>query len=598
MIFRWGLWATFFLGLITNIHRHGGGLKIDVSPQGIFFVFTSLLAVISFVIFIEVACQGRLQRAVSAVAALLFGLAFYYCKRTAFPFSYSLLYNNLSWVLHPEGIKVFFQVAHSTFFASDFFWSFLFSILVWLSFKKRLYDPPKLFNRMTLMTVTLVVIFFVSFIQPYSYDPLTNFLRSVKTFYQPSQNVVSSEAEFRAELPKIQIHSNFKTSTPPHVFVILVESFNSRFINESTPEGVPFTPFFNELTKKHLYFPHYFSNSIQTAKGHFAALCGQVPMLRSVEFKAKSCFDRKCAPDIMQEAGYQTVFIQADPNFDTDGEKDFLLNHGVQDFAEVVRPCKTEKDRCYGIGIRDDLFLGRALNYLTAKWDSKTPLFAILATVSSHMPFNSQEEEEREIFKNPKTLKEHYLNMLRMTDNSLKVFLDSFSKSPLSKNSILIITGDHGFPTGEHGSFHNENYAYTENFGVPLLIIDSRRNLKEKFSAVQGQAFSHLNLGPTIADLAGLTVQTDFIATSIFDPGKEPSFIPFVQPYSGGFQAVLRWPFRYIFEEHKEKEYLFNLEEDPEEKTPLKISDYNKQIRQLRNEAGQIYVQQKIFECP
>lgn len=597
MSLRGSLWAMFFFGLVINIHNHGGGLKIDFSHEGIFYVFTSLLAVLCFAIFLEVSLKGQVQRTVSTLAAFIFGIAFYFCKRTAFPFSYSLFHNNSAWIFHLDGIKLFYQIAHATFFASDFFWTLLFSILIWLSSKKRPPQAPTRQTKIILMAVTTSVIFIVSFLQPYSYDPLTNFIRSVKTHHFPSKNVVSSEAEFLAELPRIEIASKFKAATKPHVFVVLVESLNSRFINKTTPEGVIYTPFLNELTKKYLYFPNYFSNSIQTAKGHFAAICGQVPMLRSVEFKTKSCFERQCLPSLMQEAGYRTFFIQADPNFNTEGERNFLRDHGIQDFAEVVKPCEQEKDRCYGIGIRDDIFFNRAINYLTNNWDSKTPLFAVLATVSSHMPFNSQEEAEREIFKKPKNLKEHYLNMLRMTDTSLKVFFDSFFKSALSKNAILIITGDHGFPTGEHGSFHNENYAFTENFGVPLLMIDTRGDLKEKFSHLQNMAFSHLNLGPTIADLAGLDVRTDFIAPSIFDDHSGQSHIPFVQPYSGGFQGVLRWPFHYIFEEHKEKEYLFNLEIDPEENNPLNIADYHKQIRQLRNEAGQIYVQQKIFQC-
>ena len=595
MILRVFVWTIFFTGLVINIHRKGGGVKIDFSFESLFFLFTSLLAVISISLLLELLENKKKQKWIAAFVAFCFGIAFYYSKRTSFPFSYSLLINNFGIFFSWTGIRLFGKLIYSTFFASDFFWSSVFCALV---FKSYSWKKSKKFNpraKVLVAGLAIVTILSVSLIQSFSFDPMTHFIRSAYHHYAPTNNVLTEIAEKKENLPSISVKTQFMNEEKPHIFLLIVESLNDRFINQKNEDGIELTPYINQLTKSALYFPNYNSNSVQTAKGHFAALCGQIPMTRAIEFKNDECFSKKCLPSILAENGYSTTFIQADPNLNYDNNQKFMLSHGFQKMPALAKPCELESHPCYGLGIRDDIFYQRFFNYLSSIPESQGPQFMVLATIANHMPFNFMPENERRIYPNPKNLKENYLNSLRMVDDSMRVFIKLFNESPKSKNSILIITGDHGFPTGEHGSNHNENFAFFENFDVPLIIIDSRRDLKNIFSPLEKRSFSHLNLAPTILDLAGISTETDFIAQSIFSSINDPVYL--VQPYSGGYQSVVSWPYSYTFEEHKQRESIYNLENDPDQKRPLKLVDYPIILPFLRTLAAQIHKQQSVFEC-
>lgn len=531
------------------------------------------------------------------MAAFIFGIAFYYHKRTSFPFSYSIISNNIDALFYLETWSVLLKIVYKTFFASDFFWSLVFSGLIFSSHyfenKKNVFSKPSLRK----LSSALSGILLVSLWQPYSFEPVSNFIRSASRFYYPNQNILSKKAQKIEFLATRPVQSSFLREKP-HIFLILIESMNARFLQKKDPHGREYTPFLNQLAEKYLFFSNYYSNSVQTSKGHFAALCGQVSHIKNIEFKNSKCMTKKCLPTLLAEQGYKNYFFQADPNYNYDGNKDFFLTHGFQKVPELVQSCLIEKTKCYGLGIRDDYLYQRSFNYLIKKHKDNQPLFAALATVASHMPFNFQPEWERALYPEPKDEREHYLNSLRMVDDSLRVFFKHLEESPFFENSIVLITGDHAFPTGEHGSFHNENFAYQENFGVPLLIVDQKNDLKKIYSERQTLPFSHHNLGPTIIDLAGLSLPTDFIAPSIFakDLKQEPIYL--VQPYSGGMYSVLDWPLKYIFESYRHKDYYYDLSSDPNEMNPISFDEDPETLTNLRWKAAAIKKQQEILNCP
>lgn len=597
MLQRLSLWSLFFIALILDLHRKGGGIKQEVTPKSLLFLMTSWIAVLCVSCLLETVRPKKLQRWLALGTAFTFAISFYYFKRVASPFSYTVLINNFEPLLDPNGLHLVGSLAYSIFYASDWGWSILFSVLIFFSYRWKPSPDWTQKIRGLIAGEAFVAIALVSLAQPYSYDPVTNFLKSAAHHYFPQENRLMAEARKIPIKTGITVKSNFPHPKKPNVFIILVESFNSRFTGQKNENGLEYTPFFNKLMRENFSLNKYFSNSIQTTKGHFAALCGQVPLIRGIEFENSDCFESRCLPELLVENNYETYFLQADPNHKYNDHEKFMLSHGIQELPQITQSCNLETDKCYGIGVADDIFYRRAFEYLNARETSGKPVFAAFATVANHMPFSSLSKEERFFYKNPQNRREHYLNSLHLTDKSFEVFFELFKKSRFADNTVLIITGDHGFPTGEHGSFHNENFAYQENFGVPFVVIDPREDLKKNFSAQENEAFSHLNLGATVMDLAGLSGPTDFIADSVFSAQGNADPIPLVQPYSGGYQSVIHWPYKYIYGEFRQSEQLFNLESDPEEKRELPLEDHQAITKKLRRFAGQIYRQQEVFSC-
>ena len=355
----------------------------------------------------------------------------------------------------------------------------------------------------------------------------------------------------------------------------------------------------NALAKDHLFFKNYFSNSIQTAKGHFAAICGQIPITKGIEFKKSACFEKQCAPGLLKHAGYRSLFFQADPNLDYDGSRNFLLKKAkFDDVPQIVGPRKADGERFYGFGIRDSAFYKRFFSRLK-ELDATTPHFFTLATVANHLPFTFLAPEENEVYPNPATFKQRYLNSLRLSDKDLAVFFDEFKRSQFFENSIVFATGDHSYPTGEHNSNHNSDFAFQENFGVPLLIVDNRQVLtKKNYSNLQNNHFSHLNLAPTFLDLAGAHHYEEFIAESIFSPTNsqnEPIYL--IQPYMGGLQAVIKYPYKIIYEEFTGNKTFYDLSKDPNEMDPLNLKTDSPEYQELTGEIEFIQHRQAAFQC-
>ena len=93
-----------------------------------------------------------------------------------------------------------------------------------------------------------------------------------------------------------------------------------------------------------------------------------------------------------------------------------------------------------------------------------------------------------------------YLASLAFADDMVGNLIKSLDKGPLSKNTIIILWGDHGYHLGEKESW--EKFALWEDTThVPLIIVDSRRT---KSGTQCESPVSLLDLYPTLIELCGL----------------------------------------------------------------------------------------------
>ena len=94
----------------------------------------------------------------------------------------------------------------------------------------------------------------------------------------------------------------------------------------------------------------------------------------------------------------------------------------------------------------------------------------------------------------------YYLNLIRDNDTSLQQIIDALDEEDLWKNTIVILTADHGEMGGSHGGLRGKGpFAYEENSKVPFIIVhpDYPAGTSEVLT-------SHLDLLPTMIGLTGL----------------------------------------------------------------------------------------------
>jgi len=386
----------------------------------------------------------------------------------------------------------------------------------------------------------------------------------------------------------------------PNIILVIMESFNANFVETRSPEGVEYTPVFNSSIPKGLYLEHYFANSIQTSKGHFAIFFSVVPSMQGKVFVhyAKNHF--YSLPRVLADNGYETVFFKANKNLDFDNTRNFLSANGFTRMDTVIPYMKEGDDEhVWGWGLQDDMFYKRFFEFLDgyreeAGGDPK-PVFAALATISNHPKFDMVPRSKRLLYPKQTTPEQVFANSLHLADKFLQSFFDEIEKRPWLDNSIVIITGDHSYPVGEHGMYSCEESFYNEFFRVPFLLI-----WKGHIEPVRvgDAAYSHMDIAPTLVDLLDLTLEKHhFEGVSMFNPKERIHPVYIVQPYSGKFLTVVHWPFKYTKHLSRDKEYLFDLASDPMEKRNLAPKVENKgKVKEMREKVEFIYMNQYLIK--
>lgn len=111
-----------------------------------------------------------------------------------------------------------------------------------------------------------------------------------------------------------------------------------------------------------------------------------------------------------------------------------------------------------------------------------------------------------------KVLKKLYDIHVREADTYVQEFFGILEKLSILKDSVVIITSDHGDEFNEHGGLSHDDKMYSELIDVPLLIYDPNRDKRE----VCDTLVSNVDMPPTIIHLFGLEPVAGFEGHSLF----------------------------------------------------------------------------------
>lgn len=428
-------------------------------------------------------------------------------------------------------------------------------------------------------------------------DPILYFFRTVLHYYQhvveiapnqiPNANELLNDGKAFRNLP-------LNTSNKKYVFFIMVESLNASALNRTTPAGMPYTPFLNRFQHQSVFLDTFYGNSVQTAKGHFAALFSVIPSISGKVFTKYDQLRISSVGSAFKNAGYQTTYYIAHHKKSFDNEYNFLTARGFDHF-ESVEDQLTESDRQHELewGVEDRIFFQRFFHYFDqqAVMSTNKRQFFTLCTIANHFPFNSIPPERRFLYKNPHSIKECYANSVYLADLGLKAFFDELNARHLAEKSIVVITADHAFPLGEHGNYHLLAGYHEESFRIPLFIC-SPGQLTPR---VIHEAHSQMDIAPTLLDLAGLPpTRNNFQGHSIFaPPSNEPIYL--IQPY-GKHLSVVCYPYKYRFYDKTYQEFAYNLRKDPMETTNI-FATLPPSLRQyFRDQRKKIYINQMLIK--
>ena len=220
----------------------------------------------------------------------------------------------------------------------------------------------------------------------------------------------------------------------PNVILIILESFSNKVIADLGGMH-DIAPNLDSLCKTSTVFTSFYSTGNRSDRG-ISALLGGYPSLLSTSIMVYPEKSRSLTllPEYFNRKNYHTSFYYGgDINFYN--LKTFVLQSNC---SQIITKADFPANlgRMSKWGVPDGYVFERALEDLKTE---KEPFMKTIYTISSHPPFDVPYSK---IDGNSNEKK--YLNSVAYADSCLGKFIDEFRKSPLWKNTLFIVTSDHG----------------------------------------------------------------------------------------------------------------------------------------------------------
>ena len=420
-------------------------------------------------------------------------------------------------------------------------------------------------------------------------EGVTFFMQSVYQFYLAPAPVIVADSPTYPYLKNQFQYSPQPQSKPdnPHVFLIVIESFNAEAVRMKNDHGQLIMPFFNQVLNEGLYVQHYYSNSTLSIGGVGSLLYSLNPPYKSHAFQYLSDHG---LTDIFKQNNYTVLGLFADKFY-----KEVL---GKTLFPESYFIGKNTIDDATlknNWAVEDRILYQNLFEKLDQKHRSGTlnPMFNFITTLYSHNSF-SVPTARRLHYTEPSSIHEKFKNNFAVVDQGLSYFFDELRQRNYLDNSIVIIVGDHGCPIGQHGITKIETGIYDESFRVPLLIVWPNKLSPRQLTPNEG-VYSHIDVAPTLVDLLGLSVNQHALqGQSMLKKQTKPQLL--VQPFGGHHFQSVRYPYKYRKHISMNREFVYDLSKDPLETTSI-INDIDPSLLdQFRNDIKTLFENQILLE--
>jgi arylsulfatase A-like enzyme len=515
-----------------------------------------------------------------------------------FPVDISLLLLNLDLVAYKESIDVI--ASHFSLWVPGFLAAAA-ALAVFLQKKIRLFTP-EVAPRYGAGRIAIQWAAWLSLcaMPRHNNDEFSLLFRSILAYSSQKHSLASAAQSSAAGYPYMSssVEDGFhERAKPPNIILVTIESFNGLMINRKTPAGREITPNFNAKIRDGLFIQQYYGNSIQTSRGFVSLLTGILPSYRKKIFTDHSDLSIRSIARILNEQGYTTIFFKAFHDLSFDNTGPFMKHLGFTHVRAIDNERLSEDDRkqVWGWGLQDDRYYAHVFTFIDSLHGrSSQPFFLTLLTVSNHMMFNHLPQDRKFLYPEARKndFQQNLVNSIHLTDRYLRRFFSELEKRDYCRNTIVIITGDHGFPMGEFTT-RNDDGFHEENFRTPFLMLWPGHIAPR---TIRDTAYTHIDLCPTLLDILDISTTHNFIGKSIFAPGpRKPALL--CQPYNGLYLCAVAYPYKFARSLTSGHEYLSDLSApDGERMNIISRSDAISITSKLRDALNGFYINQTLIE--
>ncbi|MCL4821941.1 MAG: sulfatase-like hydrolase/transferase [Vicinamibacteria bacterium] len=286
----------------------------------------------------------------------------------------------------------------------------------------------------------------------------------------------------------------------PSFVVIVLETMRARDMRRFNPrlDAQP-TPFLDRLADdpESAWWPRYYTNGLPTVYAFMSLHTGLLPHTRKRVATSLAGLELDAFPAALRRAGYRAAFFTgSDPDWDS--QRRWLRRW----YDEVhFDPADREQDR---------RVFRRAAARVKELGRGGRPFLATVFSISNHLPFAPPEER----FAAPPgaSVAERLHGSMAYVDDVVREFHASLRGEPFFADTVFVVTGDHGYDLGDRGVASGHDNLRNESTWVPLIVHGADTRLPR---GRQPAVASHVDLAPTLAELAGLCGPTSAFGHSL-----------------------------------------------------------------------------------
>lgn len=303
-------------------------------------------------------------------------------------------------------------------------------------------------------------------------------------------------------------------SARPNILLIMVEGLSGAYLpSVAAHHGVTpdiAVPQLDQMVRRHRFqlFPNAIAMQRQTDRGSYSILCGDYPRITTgvpkMTLVANDGRQVSCLPQVLGEAGYQTLYLQA-----------AMLRYMHKDvfmplagFDTVIGRGELEAlgTRSEGWGPEDGPFYAAALDQLAALDAGTSPWFATLLNVATHHPFAPEAQDDGEA---PQVRRNRAFVLLA---NALDRLMSQLAARDMLDETVVILTSDEaaGYHTLDPGQELLQN-----NFGFMGIRMPDRGRWPAL--AAPSTVVAHMDVAVTVMDLLGLDAVSNMIGSSMLE---------------------------------------------------------------------------------
>ncbi|MFZ1808898.1 MAG: LTA synthase family protein [Cyclobacteriaceae bacterium] len=329
----------------------------------------------------------------------------------------------------------------------------------------------------------------------------------------------TTEKYFSEMFPPLDSTHYILSTKRPNIILIALESYTFRFIEPLG--GLPgITPRINQLVSEGVLFDNFYSSGDRTDKGIVSILNGYPSQPQTSIIKdPKKTKSLPYLNQVFKRAGYRTEFSYG-YNIDYSNFRSYLINAGFDhithsmDFPQELNTSKW--------GVHDHYVFERVFEEAEA---CSEPFFKVMMTQSSHEPFDvpmeTAIEGDDEVSR--------FLNSAYYTDKSLGDFIDKAKQTDWWKNTLVVITADHGHPYPDNQGLQNP-----KRFKIPMIWLGGALAVKDTVVSKLG---CHADIANTLLGQVDMRDNSFIFSHDMFDASYRNPFAVFVYNNGYGFKT-------------------------------------------------------------